>query len=198
MRRSFLPASLWLFASAGLLLGGCFQVRQPEPATSGAEWQPATQPEVLLQNFQKAIQQVSPALYERCFVGASFRFLADPDVAARNPGVFDQWRLDQERAWFQRFAGRSLASAGNQLTLTYPAQNVSFITADSQQIQATYRLKLFQKDTAFRITSFAGSARLTLVRRQGQTEWKIAAWQDTRNDPNDHVWSEVKAYFLTH
>jgi hypothetical protein len=75
---------------------------------------------------------------------------------------------------------------------------VSFITADSQLIQATYRLKLFQQDTAFRYSSFTGTARLTLVRRAGQNEWKIAAWQDTRIDPADHVWSEVKAYFFTH
>ena len=178
--------------------GGCFNVRQPEPATAAADWLPATQAEVLLDNFQRAIQQVNPATYERCFVGPSFRFLPDPTIAARNPGIFDQWHLDQERAYFQRLASRTTPTAGNSLTLTYPSQNVSFISTDSQQIQATYRLRLFQQDTAFHLSSFSGTARLTLVRRVGQNEWKIAAWQDTRLDPADHVWSEVKAYFFTH
>ncbi|MBC7448223.1 MAG: hypothetical protein H7330_09215 [Hymenobacteraceae bacterium] len=181
-----------------LLAGGCFNVRQPEPATASAEWLPATQAEILLENFQRAIQQVNAATYERCFVGPSFQFLPDPMVAARTPGIFDQWRLDQERAYFQRLASRTSAAAGNSLTLTYPPQNVSFITTDSQLIQATYRLRLFQQDTAFKQSSFTGTARLTLVRRAGQNEWKIAAWQDTRLDPADHVWSEVKAYFFTH
>jgi hypothetical protein len=196
---NFLPRIL-LVGALLLLLGttGCFQVRQPEPSTAAAEWEPATQAEILLANFQRAIQQVNPATYERCFVGPSFRFLPDPAVAAVNPGIFDQWRLDQERAYFQRLVLRTLPNAGNQLTLTYPAQNVSFITADSQLIQASYRLRLFQQDTAFKISSFAGTARLTVVRRAGQNEWKIAAWQDTRNSPDDHVWSEVKAYFFTH
>lgn len=181
-----------------LLAGGCFNVRQPEPATAAADWLPATQADVLLENFQRAIQQVNPATYERCFVGPSFQFLPDPLVAARTPGIFDSWHLDQERAYFQRLAGRSSPTAGNALTLTYPAQSVSFITTDSQLIQATYRLRLFQQDTAFRESSFTGTARLTLVRRPGQNEWKIAAWQDTRLDPADHVWSEVKAFFFTH
>ena len=178
-------------------LTGCFNVRQPEPATVAADWEPAVQADVLLANFQRAFQQVNVATYERCFVGASFQFLPEPTVAARNPGIFDQWRLDQERAYFQRLASRTTAAAGNQLTLTYPPQSVSFITPDSQLIQAAYRLRLFQQDTAFRFSSFAGNARLTLVRRPGQNEWKIAAWQDTRIDPADHVWSEIKAYFFT-
>ncbi len=185
-------------AVTGWLLSGCFNVRQPEPSTAAAEWLPATQAEILLDNFQRAIQQVNVATYERCFVGPSFQFLPDPDVAARTPGIFDQWRLDQERAYFQRLAGRSSATAGNSLTLTYAPQSVSFITTDSQLIQASYRLRLFQQDTAFRASSFSGTARLTLVRRPGQNEWKIAAWQDTRLASTDRVWSEVKAYFFTH
>ncbi len=193
-----MPLRFLLLLAPALLLSGCFNLRQPEPATTGAEWVPATQPAVLLENFERAIQRVNPALYERCFVGPSFRFLPDPDAAQRLPGVFDAWRLDQERAWFQRLAGRSLPSAGNQLTFDGAAQNVSFITADSQLVQATYRLRLFQQDTAFKLSDFRGTARLTLVRRPGQTEWKIAAWQDTRLAAADHVWSEAKAYFYSH
>lgn len=197
-RRKLFPCRRVAFVALIAALAGCFKVRQPEPATAAAEWLPATQAEILLDNFQRAIQQLNPATYERCFVGPSFRFLPDPATAARTPGIFDEWRLDQERAYFQRLASRSTATAGNSLTLTYPPQNVSFITTDSQLIQASYRLRIFQQDTAFRQSSFVGNARLTLVRRAGQNEWKIAAWQDTRLDPADHVWSEVKAYFFTH
>lgn len=180
-------------------LNGCFHVRQPEPATSAAEWTPATQPGILLQNFSRAVEQVNPALYERCFVpGGAFRYVADQDVASSTPGIFDQWRLDQERAWFQRLAGRSLVGAGNQLTFEYSPASVSFITPDSQLLQATYNLRLIQQDTNFRQTDFRGLARLALVRRTGQTEWKISQWQDTRSTSADHPWSEAKAYFFTH
>ena len=192
------PLAASVALAALLTVGGCFNVRQPEPATAAADWLLATQADILLDNFQRSIQQVNPATYERCFVGPSFQFLPDPVAAGRAPGIFDQWRLDQERAYFQRLASRTSATAGNSLTLTYPPQNASFITPDSQQIQATYRLRLFQQETAFKQSNFAGTALLTLVRRPGQNEWKIAAWQDTRLQPDDNVWSEVKAYFFTH
>jgi hypothetical protein len=113
LKRSLGSLAVWCGAVVGVVsvaLTGCFNVRQPEPSTAAAEWEPAVQADVLLGNFQRAIQQVNPATYERCFVGPSFQFQPEPTIAARNPGIFDLWRLDQERAYFQRLASRTTAA----------------------------------------------------------------------------------------
>ncbi len=173
-----------------LLCSGCFNVREPEPANSGAisEWDPPTQPAILVENFRNAVQKLNISLYDRCFT-SNFRFKADPATAGSNPALFANWSVAEERDYFNGLKSKSLTNAITLLELNKTREN--FFVNDSLEQIYTYKLKTSLSDT-LQPKQYTGTMRLILVRKQNN--WHITHWEDTRE--NQPCWSDLKKYAL--
>ncbi|WP_156109414.1 hypothetical protein [Hymenobacter sp. APR13] len=181
-----------LLAAPLVLLSGCFQLREPEPAGAASDWLPPTQIDILLANFTTAVQTLNVVNYERTFVGPQYRFLPDPTAAGTATTLFTNWSVNEERDYLNGLRRRSAAgTAQNQLT--FSGRRDQFFTADSAEVSALYQLKIVQSDTAFRSTMLEGNIRL-LVRRRNN-EWKIASWRDQRTS-SALSWTDLKKYFI--
>ena len=176
-----------------LALPACFQLREPEPATSGSEWIQPTQIDILLANFTTAVQRLNVANYERSFTGPEYHFVPDPTSAGSSPALFANWSTPEEVTYFTSLRRNSAPGTSNSLTLS--SQRQTLFTTDSAEVTALYQLRITQQDTAFRPTLLAGNIRL-LVRRR-QNEWKIIEWRDQRTGASP-CWTDLKKYFSTH
>ncbi|WP_073281806.1 hypothetical protein [Hymenobacter psychrotolerans] len=174
-----------------LLLTGCFELRDPEPAAAASDWLPPTQIDILLANFTTAVQTLNVVNYERTFTGPQYRFIPDPSSAGTATTLFANWSVNEERDYLSGLRRRSSATGQNQLTLS--SRRDQFFTADSAEVSALYQLRIVQSDTAFRATVLEGNIRL-LVRRRNN-EWKIASWRDQRTS-GTMSWTDLKKYFI--
>ena len=179
----------WLFMI--LLCSSCFNVREPEPATTSAvsEWNPPTQPAILVENFRNAVQKLNITLYDRCFT-SNFRFKADAAIAGSNPDLFANWSVAEERDYFNGLKNKSLPNPLTLLELTKTKEN--FFQNDSLEQVYTYNLKTSLADTS-QARQFTGTMRLILVRKQN--DWAITYWEDSRQ--NQPCWSDLKKYCLS-
>jgi hypothetical protein len=183
-----------LFFLLLVVLGGsgCFNVREPEKPAAQSEWISPTQPDILLSNFSLAVGQLNSTNYERCFVPASFKFTADPEIAGGTT-IFQQWSFDEEREYFNSLKTRTPAGTVN--SLQFMEGRESYFTPDSLEYTALYKLTLTHTDTV-KLPSriFKGTLRF-LLRRQ-HNEWKISHWQDQR-ESGFACWSDVKQHFIS-
>ena len=184
-----LPSLLLL----SLLLPACFQLREPEPATTASEYTPPTQIDILLANFTTAVENLNAANYERSFSGPEFRFVPEPASAGTAPALFANWSVSEELNYLNSLRRRTPLGGRNQLTLSNRRDNL--YTADSVEVSAAYTLRVVQTDTAFRAPLLQGN--LTLKVRRRNNEWRIAAWRDQRTGPTP-CWTDLKIYFITH
>lgn len=182
-----------LLLLAGLLLPGCFQLREPEPATVASEWNTPTQIDILLTNFTAAVEKLNAANYERTFSGPDFRFMPDPSSAGTVPALFANWSVTEESNYLNSLRRRTPTGTINQLTLSDRRDNL--YTADSAEVSATYNLRIVQTDTTFHAKELRGN--LTLKVRRRNNEWRIAGWRDQRTGPGP-CWTDLKIYFITH
>ena len=176
-----------------LVLPACFQLREPEPATTASEWIQPTQIDILLANFTTAVQRVNVANYERTFSGPDYRFVPDPTSAGSSPALFANWSVPDETTYFSSLRRRTAANTTNTLTLS--GRRDQFYTTDSAEVSALYQLKITQTDTAFHAGLLQGNLRLLLRRRNN--EWRIVAWRDQRTSPA-LCWTDLKKYFSSH
>ena len=176
-----------------LPLPACFQLREPEPATTGSEWIQPTQIDILLANFTTAVQNLNVANYERSLSGPDYRFVPDPTSAGSSPALFANWSVPEEVIYFSSLRRRTAPGTQNMLVLS--SQRQTLFTTDSAEVTALYQLRVAQQDTAFRAGLLAGNIRL-LVRRR-QNEWKIIEWRDQRTGTSP-CWTDLKKYFSTH
>ncbi|GAA4387692.1 hypothetical protein GCM10023186_33570 [Hymenobacter koreensis] len=173
------------------LISGCFDLREPEPATAAGEWVQPTSVDVLLSNFVTAVQRMNPANYERCFA-PQYRFYPDPSAAgSTSAALFVNWGVREELDYFNSLRRRTPATAQNQLTLT--ARRDQLFSPDSAEVSAQYQLTLAQQDTAYRFKVMEGNIRLIMRRRNN--EWQISGWRDVATS-NRPVWTEAKKYFI--
>ena len=174
-----------------LLAAGCFQLREPEPATTTGEWTPPTQIDILLTNLTLAVESLNAANYERSFSGPEFRFLPDPGSAGTAPALFANWSVTEELNYLNSLRRRTPLGGRNRLTLSNRRDNL--YTADSVEVSAAYSLRVTQTDTAFRTPLLQGN--LTLKVRRRNNEWRIAAWRDQRTGPAP-CWTDLKIHFI--
>ncbi|GAA4356124.1 hypothetical protein GCM10023185_19610 [Hymenobacter saemangeumensis] len=175
-------------------MAGCFQLREPEPATVASEWIQPTQVDILLNNFTTAVRTLNVANYERCFRAPGYRFVPDPTSAGSSQAIFANWSVPEETTYFTSLRRRTAPGSSNSLLLTDRRDNPYSI--DSVEVSALYQLRINQRDTAFRASLLQGSLRLVLVRRR-DNEWKIKEWRDQRTGTGA-CWTDLKRYFFTH
>ncbi|RYZ44729.1 MAG: hypothetical protein EOP49_26565 [Sphingobacteriales bacterium] len=188
MKRSAFCPILCLFC---FLLGGCFNVREPEPPETAGGWTSPTETNILLDNLRTAITGLNATNYERCFVPVGYRFIPEPLTPGVASGVFDNWGVQEERIYLTNLKSSTANNNGNSLAFT-GKQEIYFNT-DSLELTARYNLNLVHQDAAFPHYQFLGSMRMILVRRQN--EWYIQSWQDNRLS-DSLCWTDLKKYFF--
>ncbi|MBK0402016.1 hypothetical protein I5M27_03405 [Adhaeribacter sp. BT258] len=179
---------VWLLLLV-VLCGGCFNVREPEKPDAISEWTPPTQPDILTDNFSKAVRTLNISVYSRCFT-PGFRFKADPATAGANTALFENWTAAEERDYFNSLKNKSAGNALNLLDLTKTREN--FFRADSLEQFFSYKLRTSHTDTTLKPHDFTGTMRLVLTRKNN--EWLIAKWEDNRE--NQACWSDLKKHFI--
>jgi hypothetical protein len=177
----------------GLLLSGCFNVREPEPLKPDdnpvSGWTSPTQPAILTDNFSNAVRNLNVAVYNRCFTPA-FRFRPDPTAAGTGTTVFNNWSVAEEHDYFNSLRNKSPLKKTKAFTLTKTREN--FFTPDSLEQFYDYFLQTAHADSALKAQDFTGSMRLVMARHQN--EWKIALWED--NKENQPCWTDLKKFFI--
>ncbi len=189
----------WLIVLT-VIAGGCtnpFTLREPEPpATGRSTWIPPRRPELVLENLRNSILEQNLENYLRCLSDTArkarpYRFIADPLVAAENPGTFEFWSREDEREYFSQLRAILPDDSLHFLTLV-PVQNTQF--GDSALLVQNYTLVVrhTQQDQGVP-GEVSGQARFFLgVDEFG--DWAIYRWED-RATGQTPTWSVLKAIF---
>jgi hypothetical protein len=184
-----------------VLAAGCenpFTTREPEPPEqNSSNFIPPTTPEIVFANLKIAIQERNVENYIRSFVDTSrssksFTLIPDQGVAATNPGIFQNWRLEDERRYITQLL---------QVTPSDSIRNLRFIeesrseTASTASFTQSYELILrHTRQTSNIPTEFRGQSRFMLEKDQSG-DWAIYRWEDFATNDADPSWSELKAFF---
>jgi hypothetical protein len=180
-----------------LQAGGCglFEPRDPEdPSQSSLNFKPPTEPSIVIDNLQSAIEQKNAANYVSCFSDEAkgqpaFVFSPSPDAAALYAAAFEHWTVEDEQSYFLNLVARSSAQAFASLTLTAKG---STVTADSVVYSYDYTLVFEHSETGFPRTA-RGTLQFTLRVSQSNI-WMIQRWVDF-NTTSDISWSHFKGKF---
>jgi hypothetical protein len=174
---------------------GLFEPRDPEdPSQSSLNYQPPTDPAIVIANLQSAVEEKNAANYVACFSDEAkgqppFVFSPSPDAAALYGSAFSSWSLNDEQSYFQNMIARSATGAFSTLSLTAKGSTVS---ADSVVYSYDYTL-VFQHS----VTGFPTTARGTLqftLRVSQSNYWAIQRWVDFKTT-DDVSWSSFKGKF---
>lgn len=184
----------FMFSACGLL-----EPRSPELPTNTVQYDPAFDHQTVIVNLKKSIQFKDPAGYIRCMTdsleGNAQIFVFEPsiEVLSRYSGVFQQWSLNQERAYFQNVLSKIPKDVPTELALF----NVMYdgVTPDSVIMQAEYTLSL--PHTVSSISKEAAGSLRFVLKRQKNGLWAIQRWTDfvRNNNTIGESWSYVKAQF---
>jgi hypothetical protein len=183
--------------AAGLLLAGCnlFAPRDPEdPESSRLNFIPPTEPSIVIDNLQNAIDQKSVANYTACFAdagtgGQAFLFVPSAEASAQYGPAFISWGSAQEQAYFQNLIARSASSAGSSLQLVQKSQ---LVTADSVLYSYDYTFIFEHGEAGFPKTA-RGNLQFALAPDAGN-RWSIYRWMDFKTG-SDITWSMFKGKF---
>ena len=179
------------FLCLGLLLSGCFNVREPEPPGTTSGWTTPTEAEILLTNFSTAVTTLNTSNYERCLAAGRLRFLPDPAVSNQSNSIFNNWSITEERDYFTSLADSTGQAAGHALEFSNKRQN--FFNTDSVELSLDYVLTI-RHQARYPEHTFNGLMVLVLVRKNN--EWRINTWRDSRNS-DQPCWTDLKRYFFT-
>jgi len=182
------------------ILVGCtnpFSTRDPEQPTSGGlSWVPPRRPEIVLENLKTAILEQNIENYLRCLSDSTrqarpYRFIADPQVASENPGTFENWTREDERAYFSQLRAQLPPDSLRFLTLV-PVQTTQY--ADSALFIQNYTLTVRHTQQDHGVPGVvSGQARFWMGTDQFG-DWAIYRWED-RALGAAPTWSALKAIF---
>jgi hypothetical protein len=183
--------------AAGLFLAGCslFAPRDPEdPESLRLNFVPPTEPSIVIDNLQNAIDQKSVANYTACFADAGtgeqvFMFVPSADASAQYGPAFISWGTAQEQAYFQNLIARSTSGALSALQLVQKSQ---LVTADSVVYSYDYTFIFEHGETGFPTTA-RGNLQFALAADAGN-RWSIYRWMDFKTG-SDITWSMFKGKF---
>jgi hypothetical protein len=98
-----------------LTLSACFNERSPKKPDENTNWISPTEPNILLENFKKAVSTLDFNNYRRCLAVEKFSFKADQTIAANNLGLFANWIWDTETQFFNNLRQASTPINGNNI-----------------------------------------------------------------------------------
>ncbi|HZV11899.1 MAG TPA: hypothetical protein VFA55_01695 [Candidatus Kapabacteria bacterium] len=180
------------------ILAGCdlLQTRTPQPPSQQSSFTTPTSPDIVIQNFQDAIDNRDVVSYTRCFSDSSrsayaFRFIAAAD-AQQYASTFLTWTIGDETAYFKNLETQT--AAANTFDVFLDSLTTIASTADSTVYTAYYTLNAQHSDPT-KPTQARGTMRLTVKADPVTQQWAITQWIDVSNGINPS-WSVMKARFI--
>lgn len=176
-----------------------FTTREPEPPrqnTAGLLDQSSV--ENVFRNLQTAFTDRNVEAYVQSFVDSTrsarrFEFAPDEGVALSQPGIFLGWGLNQERRYFFRMLQATPVDSILALFLIEadrepPRSSTAVVTQD-------YTILVGHSSPAGEFSGdIKGQARFFLERDEFG-DWAIYRWEDTKTEPDNFSWTELKAFF---
>ncbi len=198
-KRIFTNMIVVLITTFFLVSCDMFSTREPELPSSGkSTFIPATEPNIVIENFKNALLEKNTDNYVSCFADTtsksktSFSYVASGAGLAAFPSTFDYWGIDSERRYFNSLIGNIHSDLSILLVLS--STKLDFVSPDSTLFIADYQLQ-----TPHNITDlpkeFRGSLQFTLS-KQSNGLWTINRWIDNNPKLTDTVtysWSILKA-----
>ncbi len=174
-----------------------FSTREPEEPTSARQsWLQPRQPELVLENMRNAILELNSDNYLRSLSDTGkalppFKFIAAPDVAAENPGVFNVWNKENERSYFTVLS--AITPADSLHFVSFKTSKIDF-SGEAALLISNYTLRIHHTQQAQGIPAVVqGEARFTLM-ADTFGDWAIIEWQDISTEAAP-TWSIFKANF---
>ncbi len=192
----------YLATACVLVAGACenpFTTREPElPSQNTSGFLDRSSVENVFLNLQAAFTDRNVETYVQSFVDSTrserrFEFAPDEGVALSQPGIFLGWDLDRERRYFSRMLQATPADSVLALFLVEadrepPRSSTAVITQD-------YTIVVEHSSPSGGLGGdINGQARFFLERDEFG-DWAIYRWEDTKTEPDNFSWSELKAFF---
>lgn len=181
-----------------LLFSGCeiFTTRTPEdPEGSTGGWKFPASPEIVTDNLEVAIGRRSSFDYLKSFISEDvdsvyYVFEADPETESNNPGLFDDWGINQEQRFIEALFSNLPLDSLSELTLIIREERP--VSNDTWQLSADYELHVgHTRDEAPRYME--GALDFILI-RLNDGGWYVSSWRDQRIS-GYRCWSDLKARF---
>ncbi|MFM2134367.1 MAG: hypothetical protein RL156_1648 [Bacteroidota bacterium] len=201
-RRGFvLVLVLCLSVCASLSSCSFFEPRTPEEPSGGTTgFQQPISENIVLSNFQSAVQESNTENLIRCLADTTlgarqpYKFDASIDVLTTFAEQFRQWSTVNERQAFLSMTSKIPAPGKINLQLLRGRFDVR--VPDSAVYAADYILRVPHVSPSVP-TLVAGTIRLTMF-RDDFNQWYIGRWSDAKGPENDTIsntWSALKAQF---
>jgi hypothetical protein len=169
-----------------------FETRDPEsPDQSRSNYQPATSPEILIQNLIDSFADKDMVNYQNTFVtGLSnrvFTFIPSSTALSRFQNLWPTWNVDSEVQYFNNMK----TSVPDELPVLLSGLSLSpesfSIFGDSLKYNSEYFISVPQRNSEPLI--FQGNLELSMINLS--TVWRVYFWKDNAIEDNPS-WSDLK------
>jgi hypothetical protein len=169
-----------------------FETRDAEPPDqSRSNYQPATSPEILIQNLIDSFADKDVVNYQNTFVsGLSnrvFTFIPSSTALSRFQNLWATWNIDDEVQYFNNMK----TSVPDELPILLSGLSLSpesfSIFGDSLKYNSEYFISVPQRNSEPLI--FQGNLELSMI--IVATVWKVYLWKDNAIEDNPS-WSDLK------
>ncbi|MFO7526195.1 MAG: hypothetical protein R6W68_12155 [Ignavibacteriaceae bacterium] len=171
-----------------------FMTREAEPPDqSRANFQVATEPEIVISNLTNSFHDKNVQNYISCFIDSSFsekRFLFQPsgEVVTQYPFLNQDWDLADEQRYFNSVT--SSVQTDFPLSLTFTDESFTR-SGDSVVFSATYFINIPVSEPE--ASNYQGNIQFYML-NDDRSIWVIYYWQDIKL-PDLPSWSELKGKY---
>jgi len=181
---------LYIIIFLSLVSCDIFETREAEsPDQSGSNYQPAVQPEILVQNLVNSFKDKDVVNYLNSFVtenaGRDFIFLPSSASSLRFPGLWEDWDIDSETRYFNSIKSSVPPEQPITLVLSTSLESFSF-SGDSLRYFSDYSVSLPQTDGS--ILYYEGNLEFKMI---NLNNWMIYYWKDNAIEDRPS-WSDLK------
>ncbi|MGE5401529.1 MAG: hypothetical protein ACM3S2_14095 [Ignavibacteriales bacterium] len=160
--------------------------RTPEdPGRPRGNYQPATTPELLVQNFSNSFKDKLADNYMACFSEKVFNFSPSAGSASKY-SFLQNWTLQDEGQFFNNLINS--VDQNSIITVSFSKQEM-FLQGDSASFSAEYSVSVPFVDKQ-KPGYYQGNLHFTLI-RDSRLQWVISYWLDIK-DEKYPSWSELK------
>lgn len=181
MKKYFFILLLLTFSSCEV-----FNTRTPEdPRTPRGNYQPATTPEILIENMQNSFKDKLNDNYMACFSDKIFTFSPSAGSVSRY-SFLQSWTKQDEGQFFNNLINSVPQNSIITLSFSNPELNPQ---GDSASYSAGYAISVPFLDEQ-KPKYYQGNLHFTMI-RDSRLQWVISYWMDIK-DEQYPSWSELK------
>ena len=168
-----------------------FETRDAEPPDqSRSNFQPATSPEILIQNLINSFSDKDVVNYQNTFItdlsNRVFIFVPSSTALSRFQNIWPTWNIDAEVQYFNNVKTSVPDELPISLSLSLSPESFS-IFGDSLKYNSEYFISVPQRNSDPLI--FQGSLEFSMINIS--TVWRVYFWKDNAIEDNPS-WSDLK------